>query len=85
MNNEFGLINLWTEGDAVTRFVAILLLAMSLASWVVIILKSLNLLSARSQASRIEAFWHSPNVAGGVQALGNEENNPFRALALRGQ
>jgi len=85
MNNEFGLINLWTEGDAVTRFVAILLLAMSLASWVVIILKSLNLLSARSQASRIEAFWHSPNVAGGLQALGNEENNPFRALALRGQ
>jgi biopolymer transport protein ExbB len=85
MNNEFGLINLWTEGDAVTRFVAILLLAMSLASWVVIILKSLNLLSARSQASRIEAFWHSPNVAGGLQALGNEANNPFRALALRGQ
>ena len=27
MNNEFGLINLWTEGDGVTRFVALLLLA----------------------------------------------------------
>ena len=85
MNNEFGLINLWTEGDAVTRFVAILLLAMSLASWVVIILKSLNFLSAQKQAGRIEAFWHSPNVAGGLQALGNEENNPFSALAMRGQ
>ena len=85
MNNEFGLINLWTEGDGVTRFVALLLLAMSLASWVVIIVKSLNLLSARSQAARIEAFWHSPHVAGGVQSLGEEDNNPFRALALRGQ
>ena len=85
MNNEFGLINLWTEGDAVTRFVAILLLVMSLASWVVIILKSLNFLSAQKQAGRIEAFWHSPNVAGGLQALGNEENNPFSALAMRGQ
>ena len=85
MNNEFGLINLWTEGDAVTRFVALLLLAMSLASWIVIILKTLNLLSARSQASRIEAFWRSPNVAGGLQALGNEEGNPFRALAMRGE
>jgi biopolymer transport protein ExbB len=85
MNNEFGLINLWTEGDGVTRFVALLLLAMSLASWVVIIVKSLNLLSARSQAARIEAFWHSPHVAGGVQTLGEEDNNPFRALALRGQ
>lgn len=85
MNNEFGLINLWTEGDAVTRFVALLLLVMSLASWIVIILKTLNLFTAQKQAARVEAFWHSANVAGGVQALGNEEGNPFRALALRGQ
>jgi biopolymer transport protein ExbB len=85
MNNEFGLINLWTEGDAVTRFVALLLLVMSLASWIVIILKSLNLFSAQKQAARVEAFWHSANVAGGLQALGNEAGNPFRALALRGQ
>jgi biopolymer transport protein ExbB len=85
MNNEFGLINLWTEGDAVTRFVALLLLAMSLASWIVIILKSLNFFTAQKQAGRIEAFWRSPNVAGGLQALGNEENNPFRTLAMRGE
>ena len=85
MNNEFGLINLWTEGDAVTRFVALLLLVMSLASWIVIILKTLNLFTAQKQAGRVEAFWHSANVAGGLQALGNEEGNPFRALALRGQ
>ncbi len=85
MNNEFGLINLWTEGDAVTRFVALLLLVMSLASWIVIILKSLNLFTAQKQAARVEAFWHSANVAGGLQALGNEEGNPFRELALRGQ
>jgi biopolymer transport protein ExbB len=85
MNNEFGLINLWTEGDGVTRFVALLLLAMSLASWIVIILKTLNLFTAQKQAGRVEAFWHSANVAGGLQALGNEEGNPFRALALRGQ
>ncbi len=85
MNNEFGLINLWTEGDAVTRFVALVLLAMSLASWIVIILKTLNLLAAQKQAQRIEAFWHSANVAGGLQALGDEADNPFRALALRGE
>jgi len=79
MNNEFGLINLWTEGDAVTRFVAILLLVMSLASWVVIIVKSLNLLNIRQQASRIEAFWRSPHVLSGAQVLGDEDNNPFRS------
>jgi biopolymer transport protein ExbB len=65
--------------------VALLLLVMSLASWIVIILKSLNLFSAQKQAARVEAFWHSANVAGGLQALGNEAGNPFRALALRGQ
>ena len=85
MNNEFGLINLWTEGDAVTRSVAILLLAMSLASWVVIIVKSLNLLNIRQQASRIEAFWRSPHVLSGAQVLGDEDNNPFRAMTQRGQ
>ncbi len=85
MNNEFGLINLWTEGDAVTRFVAILLLAMSLASWIVIIVKSLNLLNIRQQASRIEAFWRSPHVLSGAQVLGDEDNNPFRAMTQSGQ
>ena len=85
MNNEFGLINLWTEGDAVTRFVAILLLAMSLASWVVIMVKSFNLLNIRQQASRIEAFWRSPHVLSGAQVLGDEDNNPFRAMTQRGQ
>jgi biopolymer transport protein ExbB len=43
------------------------------------------LFSAQKQAGRVEAFWHSASVAGGLQALGNEAGNPFRALALRGQ
>ena len=32
MNNEFGLVNLWTQGDMVTRLVALLLLAMTMSS-----------------------------------------------------
>lgn len=85
MNNEFGLINFWVAGDGVTRFVALLLLAMSLASWVVILSKALSLLSVRKQATRIEAFWHSTDMAGGVKLLGGETFNPFRSLALSGQ
>ena len=84
MNNDYGLINLWVEGDGVTRFVALLLLAMSLASWVVILLKALNLLSARQQAARIEAFWHSADVNTGLKTLGDEADNPFRQLAQQG-
>ena len=85
MNNEFGLINLWLSGDAVTRFVALLLLVMSLSSWVVIVTKTLGLLAARKQAARIEAFWRSADVAGGLAALGKEAVNPFRSLAQSGQ
>ena len=84
MNNDYGLINLWVEGDGVTRFVALLLLAMSLASWIVILLKALNLLSARQQAARIEAFWHSADVNTGLKTLGGEADNPFRQLAQQG-
>ena len=85
MNNEFGLINLWASGDGVTRFVALLLLAMSLASWVVILTKTLGLLAARKQALRVDAFWRSADVAGGVKVLGDEAFNPFRSLAQSGQ
>jgi biopolymer transport protein ExbB len=84
LNNDYGLINLWLEGDGVTRFVALLLLAMSLASWIVILLKTLNLLTARKQAARIEAFWHSADVNTGLKTLGDEADNPFRQLAQQG-
>jgi biopolymer transport protein ExbB len=65
--------------------VALLLLAMSLASWMVIVVKTLNLLSARKQALRIEAFWHSANINDGIKTLGDEVHNPFREVATKGQ
>ena len=43
MNEDLGLMNVWISGDMVTRGVALLLLAMSLASWVVIVLRALHL------------------------------------------
>ena len=33
MNSQFGLANVWFQGDIVTKSVAVLLLLMSLASW----------------------------------------------------
>ena len=42
MNAQFGLVNVWLQGDAVTRSVLLLLLAMSLSSWLVIVLKLLD-------------------------------------------
>jgi biopolymer transport protein ExbB len=85
MNSQFGLINLWTQGDIVTRGTAILLLAMSLSSWMVIIIKVLDLRKYAAQAKASESFWHAADFADGLNKLGNDPTNPFRALATEGR
>ena len=85
MNSQFGLINLWTQGDLITKGVALLLLVMSLATWMVIIVKALDLRRFSAQARRIESFWHAADFADGLNKLGTDPANPFRALALEGR
>ena len=85
MNTEFGLIHLWSQGDWVTRGVALLLLGMSLASWMVIIVKALDLGRYSRQSRAIESFWHAADFADGLNKLGTDPANPFRALALEGR
>jgi biopolymer transport protein ExbB len=85
MNSQFGLMNVWTQGDLVTKAVAVLLIAMSLASWMVIIIKTLDLLSYKKTARGAEDFWHSEDFAAGLAKLGNDPSNPFRQLAIEGR
>ena len=85
MNSQSGLLTLWTQGDVVTRAVALLLLIMSLASWMVIILKALGLRQISKEAQMTERFWHAHEFADGVAQLGGDDSNPFRQLALKGQ
>lgn len=83
--NQYGLSQLWAQGDWVTRAVALLLLTMSLASWMVIITKALNLRRASSQLKSVEAFWCSADFADGLTRLGSDPANPFRQLAMAGR
>ena len=85
MNNEFGLLHLWSQGDIVMRGTTVLLLAMSLASWWVIVVKALDLRRYAVQARNTESFWHSADFADGLAKLGNDPANPFRALAQEGR
>jgi len=85
MTPEIGLMHLWNQGDLVTRGVALMLLAMSLASWVVIIVKALDLGRYARQSRSIESFWHATDFADGLSKLGTDPANPFRALALEGR
>lgn len=85
MDSQFGLANLWAQGDIVTRGTALLLLGMSLASWMVIIIKALDLRRYTQQARAIESFWHAADFADGLNKLGTDPANPYRTLALEGR
>ena len=66
--NAFNFI---AQGDAISQIVAVLLLLMSVASWVVILLKTWVLRRASGDVARgTAAFWQSPSIdAGAQQAL----------------
>ena len=85
MNSQFGLMSVWTQGDFVTKAVAVLLIGMSLASWIVIIIKTLDLLKYKKVASSAEDFWHSEDFSAGLAKLGSDPTNPFRQLAIEGR
>ena len=85
MNSQFGLMNVWTQGDFVTRAVALLLIGMSLVSWIVILTKTLDVLKYKKIARSAEDFWHSEDFAAGLARLGNDPANPFRQLAIEGR
>jgi biopolymer transport protein ExbB len=64
------LAQFFWQGDALTRAVALLLLAMSVASWVVILWKSWLLHRASNDVARcISAFWQSDSIAEALQKI----------------
>ncbi len=85
MESQFGLYNVWAQGDWVTRGVALLLLGMSIASWMVIVFKTLDLIRYKKLAREAEGFWHSADFAEGLNRLGPQQDNPFRNLAEEGR
>jgi biopolymer transport protein ExbB len=85
MDTQFGLVNIWQQGDIVTRAVAVLLVGMSLASWIVILVKAIDVVRYKSMARHSGEFWHSEDFATALDKLGRDNSNPFRALALEGR
>ena len=85
MDSQLGLIAVWAQGDWIIKSVAVLLLGMSFASWVVILIKALDIFKYKSLARRTENFWHSADFANGVAELGPQDGNPFVQLAQAGR
>ncbi len=73
-----GLIEMFSQTDVVGKFVAVLLLLMSIASWVLILWKSRMLWLAKTDVPKsIAAFWQAPDLASAGQHVG-----AFDRLAL---
>ncbi len=60
----------WQQGDAVARGTALLLLALSVASWVVIVWKLWFMAASRRRVPQaIAAFWDAPGLAAGLERV----------------
>lgn len=84
MSDSLGLSHIWLQGDAVTRAIMALLIGMSIVSWIVIVLKGLDVWRYKQQALGSEAFWHSHSLSEGLSVLG-PKGNLFHDLAITGQ
>ena len=81
--SPYGLESLWAQGDFVTKGVAVLLVAMSIASWYVIVTKALQLMQYRRAARAAgHEFWDATSLSEGTATLGS--GNPFASIADAG-
>lgn len=79
--NEFNSLAFITQGGPVSITVALVLLAMSLASWYLIFVKSYQAITLRRSVGRyIDAFWQSPSLGA---ALNAKSDNPVSRLAIQ--
>ena len=87
MNEQLGLLHMLQSGGIVIILTAMTLLVMSIISWTVIIAKGLGVQRAKKQAAAVQNFWHSTDLAHGLQALDTDSGqaNPFKQLAVEGQ
>lgn len=74
----------WSQGDAISHAVVLVLLLMSLASWSIILGKTWVTWKLRRKTPRaLETFWNSGSLESGLDAL--ENLPPFRDMARKGQ
>lgn len=85
MPTSFGLSHIWAQGDAVTHLILMVLMTMSVISWVVIVLKALDIWRHKQSAQGSEQFWHTTSLAEGLSVLSQRPGNLFHTLAQVGQ
>jgi len=80
--NAFGFAHLWASGDLVSHTVAYILIAMSVASWYLILAKAWDWFRVRRAARAVTAFWAASSVAEGIERLNLAgSDSPYAQLA----
>ena len=69
MNATTGFSHYWSQTDGISHAVAILLLLMSVFSWLYIIGKSFGAWRIRRSAGALEAFWQAPTLTDAITLL----------------
>jgi len=84
--SPMGILGFWAQSDAVGKTTAALLLAMSVATWYLILTKTWQAWRVRREGERaVDAFWAAPTLAAGVEAAGRSApESPFAELASEG-
>jgi biopolymer transport protein ExbB len=78
---EFNSLDFITQGGAVTIAVALILLAMSIASWYFIVVKTMQTLKTNKQINRdTSTFWAAPNLETVLNKL--QHTSPTGQLAI---
>ncbi|HRP74135.1 MAG TPA: MotA/TolQ/ExbB proton channel family protein [Rhodocyclaceae bacterium] len=83
MNDTFGLAELWAQGDTIAHVTALVLVAMSVASWYIIVSKAAGLLRLRrSMVAATQSFWIADTRDEALAAIGrNDRSGVFADVA----
>ena len=86
MNTQLGLVHFWSQGDIVTHAVSILLMLLSVGSWMLIVNKGIGLWRAgRSHDGIMAAFWSANSLPEAVEKLAADDRSGiFAQLAMAG-
>ena len=83
-SQAYGLAAFLSQSDAVGKSALAVLLVMSLATWYLIVSKSIHAIAVgRSSARFLERFWAAPDLEAAAAELGKEAADPFSTLAAQ--
>lgn len=82
---DMGILYAWQQADYVSKSIAFLLVIMSVLSWSVMLLKTIQLIRLNHSKRKAVRFWHASSFSEGLSMLRQAENDPFRELAETGR